>query len=64
LLQAVAGLLAEGGALAAMREACGRFSASHRGATERTLALIEQWQDPGARWPGPDRPRPEPPRQP
>ena len=64
LVQAVAGLLAAREALAAMREACGRFSASHRGATERTLALIERWRGRGARWPEPDRPRPAPPPQP
>lgn len=36
-------LLADAEKLAAMRQAAGDFAQAHRGATQRTLAFIEQW---------------------
>ena len=42
LVGQVQGLLQDAGQLAAMRQACGEFAAAHRGATARTLRLIER----------------------
>ncbi|MDR0776374.1 MAG: lipid IV(A) 3-deoxy-D-manno-octulosonic acid transferase [Azonexus sp.] len=38
-------LLANAGALSTMRRAAGDFACAHRGAAERTLALIARWSD-------------------
>lgn len=49
LAVAVMRLLAEPDTLGKMADAAGRFAAAHRGATGRTLMLIERWMDPAAR---------------
>ncbi|HNE44013.1 MAG TPA: glycosyltransferase N-terminal domain-containing protein, partial [Rhodocyclaceae bacterium] len=60
---AVAELLDDPAALATMATAASSFAATHRGATQRTLALIERWRDREGRWPEPDRlPPGRPPR--
>lgn len=63
LRAAVAELLDDPAALATMATAASSFAATHRGATQRTLALIERWRDREGRWPEPDRlPPGRPPR--
>ena len=52
---AVAELLDDPAVLATMATAAASFAATHRGATQRTLALIERWRDREGRWPEPDR---------
>lgn len=43
LAGSVTALLADAGALSAMRRAAGDFARAHRGAAQRTLALIARW---------------------
>lgn len=45
LVMEVRDLLADAAALSAMRQAAGDFARAHRGAAQRTLALIAQWSD-------------------